>query len=88
MDTPALPPSVDSALERLRGAGLRGWVVGGALRDLLRGVEARDFDIVVDAPLSRAADALPGSILIDAAVPVVLLRGSPRIELTALRGGA
>jgi tRNA nucleotidyltransferase (CCA-adding enzyme) len=88
VEPPALPSAVDSALIRLRAAGLRGWVVGGALRDLLLGVEVRDFDIVVNAPVERVAEALPGSIRIGAAVPVVLLRGSPRIELTALRGGA
>lgn len=87
-DLPALPPAVAAALARLRGAGLRGWIAGGALRDLLLGLPVRDFDVVVDAPLGRTASALPGSILIDAAVPVLLLRGEPRIEITRLRGGA
>jgi tRNA nucleotidyltransferase/poly(A) polymerase len=88
VETPALHPSVRAALARLHAAGIRGWVVGGALRDLLLGLDARDVDVVVDAPLERAAAAIPGSIRIDAAVPMVLLRGSPRIELTAFRGGA
>ncbi len=76
------------ALRRLHESGVRGWVVGGALRDLLSEVEARDFDLVVDASLERAAEVLPRSRRIDAAVPFLLLRGSPRIELTSLRGGA
>lgn len=92
MDAPAhsveLPPAVAAVLERLRAAGLPAWLVGGALRDLLRGAPARDFDLAVDAPLDAVARALPGSVRIDAAVPVVLVRGIPRIEIAPLRGGA
>ncbi len=90
MKPPVLPPAVESALARLRGAGVRAWLVGGALRDLLRGAPARDFDLVVEGPLQRAADALSGLgwVSIGGAVPVVLLPGPVRIEVTGFRGAA
>ena len=94
MKPPVLPPAVDAALARLRGAGVRAWLVGGALRDLLRDAPARDFDVVVEGGLEGAARALSSggagvrSVSIGGAVPVVLLPGPVRIEITAFRGTA
>ena len=47
--------------EALRGAGFGGYVVGGAVRDLLLGIRPKDFDVATDArpeqvkPLFRRA---------------------------------
>jgi tRNA nucleotidyltransferase (CCA-adding enzyme) len=83
----AIPPEVVSLCERLREHGKRGWVVGGCVRDLLRGVPASDWDI--------ATDARPGEVrrIFARVVPTgikhgtvtVLLHGRP-YEVTTLRG--
>lgn len=86
-----LPDEVRATLEKLRAAGLRAWLVGGALRDALRGVHARDFDLVVEPSLERARAALPEALPIGAHRPILLLAGpggGPRIEVSGLRGDA
>lgn len=45
----AIPRPVVALCERLREKGRRGWVVGGCVRDLLRGARAKDWDIATDA---------------------------------------
>lgn len=91
MDVPTLPDRVQSVLARLEGAGLRPYVVGGALRDLVLGRPVHDFDLVVDAELSEVAAALPDSVTIHAQLPIVMVPpdpGSPRIEIGRFRGDA
>ncbi|MBO7341312.1 MAG: polynucleotide adenylyltransferase, partial [Clostridia bacterium] len=44
-----LPEYVTRVLDTLRGAGHRGYLVGGSLRDLLRGVTPHDYDMTTDA---------------------------------------
>src|SRR5216110_2589775 len=57
----AITPSAAKVCTALREAGFSGYVVGGAVRDLLLGIEPKDFDIATDArpeqvkPLFRRA---------------------------------
>src|SRR5947207_9051437 len=57
----AISPSAAKVCTVLREAGFSGYVVGGAVRDLLLGIEPKDFDIATDArpeqvkPLFRRA---------------------------------
>ncbi|MBK8252668.1 MAG: CCA tRNA nucleotidyltransferase [Polyangiaceae bacterium] len=44
-----VPSNVLDICKRLREKGKRGWIVGGCVRDLLRGKEAKDWDIATDA---------------------------------------
>ena len=44
-----LPEYVTRVMDTLKNAGHRGYVVGGSLRDLLRGVTPHDFDMTTDA---------------------------------------
>ncbi len=44
-----LPAYVTCVMDTLRDAGHRGYVVGGSLRDLLRGVTPHDYDMTTDA---------------------------------------
>ncbi|MFH1153102.1 MAG: CCA tRNA nucleotidyltransferase [Pseudomonadota bacterium] len=46
-----IPPRVHDLLEALRGGGFTGYLVGGAVRDLLLGKTPGDLDLVTDAPL-------------------------------------
>jgi len=44
-----VPAGVRSVLERLLASGHEGWLVGGGVRDLLRGREPKDWDVATDA---------------------------------------
>jgi len=72
---------------RLRDAGRRGWIVGGCVRDLLRGQEVSDWDIATDARPDEVtklfARVIPTGI--DHGTVTVLVRNVP-YEVTTLRG--
>src|SRR5438046_6028877 len=74
-------------LRTLRAAGKQAWLAGGAVRDLLRGKGAQDFDV--------ATDALPEQVvkLFPKVVPtgmqhgtVTVLTGQHDVEVTTFRG--
>jgi tRNA nucleotidyltransferase/poly(A) polymerase len=85
------PPAVEQAFAALERAGLRSFVVGGAVRDRLLGRPLRDVDLFVDADPESVLRALPGAIRIEGANPVLLLRTAPgerALEITTPRSGA
>ncbi len=45
-----VPPAVLAIAERLRSRGHGAWIVGGCVRDLLRGVPVADWDVATSAP--------------------------------------
>ena len=45
-----ISPNALRVLYRLRDAGFMGFLVGGCVRDLLLGLEPKDFDVATDAP--------------------------------------
>ena len=45
----SIPEDVLGICRRLREKGKRGWIVGGCVRDLLRGAPAKDWDVATDA---------------------------------------
>ena len=49
MERPNMPESVSMVLNRLLGAGYDAYVVGGALRDMLLGRAAHDWDVATSA---------------------------------------
>lgn len=63
--TVALPREAPShaarVLDALEAAGHEAWIVGGWVRDALRGVEAHDVDICTSAPWELGRDALVGA---------------------------
>src|SRR5438309_5816786 len=74
-------------LRTLRAAGKQAWLAGGAVRDLLRGKPADDFDV--------ATDALPEQVagLFAKVVPtgiqhgtVTVISGEHKVEVTTFRG--
>lgn len=76
-----------AVLRTLRGAGKQAWLAGGAVRDLLRGQGAEDFDV--------ATDALPDEVtgLFPRVIPtgiqhgtVMVLSGDHKVEVTTFRG--
>jgi len=82
-----VPPDVRGICSRLRERGKRSWIVGGCVRDLLRGAAAKDWDI--------ATDALPAEVLATfrKVIPTGLAHGTVTVlvrgehyEVTTLRG--
>lgn len=47
--TLAVPSDVVALCTKLRDGGFEAWLVGGAVRDLLRGASAKDFDLATSA---------------------------------------
>ncbi len=82
-----VPEDVLGICRRLREGGRRGWIVGGCVRDLLRGAPAKDWDV--------ATDARPEEVIrmFRKVIPTGLQHGTVTVvqrgvhyELTTLRG--
>lgn len=68
---PAIPSAVRAVHERLVGAGEEALLAGGAVRDLLLGRPAHDFDIATSATPERVAGLFPRTVLVGAQFGVV-----------------
>lgn len=83
-----LPPQVHTALDRLAAAGWDAYVVGGAVRDALRGCAAGDWDITTNAEPAQVERIFAGERLIETGLKhgtvTVLLGGLP-LEITTYR---
>ncbi len=62
LDRAAVPRAIREILRRLQGAGYRAYVVGGCVRDLLRGVPVSDWDIATSARPDRVLAIYPHAI--------------------------
>ncbi len=76
-----LPASAAAAVEvvaKLRSAGHRAYLVGGAVRDLLLGLPPGDWDVATDAAPARVQALFPQTHAVGAAygVIIVVLRGT------------
>ena len=82
-----VPEDVLGICRRLRERGKRGWIVGGCVRDLLRGQPAKDWDVATDARPEEVTAAFRKVIPtgIQHGTVTVLVRGVP-YEVTTLRG--
>jgi tRNA nucleotidyltransferase (CCA-adding enzyme) len=82
-----VPEDVLGICKRLRERGKRGWIVGGCVRDLLRGAAAKDWDVATDA---RPDDVIG---MFKKVIPTGLQHGTVTVvrrgvhyEVTTLRG--
>jgi len=73
-------------VRRLKGAGYEAWLVGGCVRDFLRGVEAGDYDIVTSASPEAVQAIFPRTVPIGVRFGIVLVieQGHP-YEVAAYR---
>jgi tRNA nucleotidyltransferase (CCA-adding enzyme) len=82
-----VPDDVLDICRRLREKGKRGWIVGGCVRDLLRGGAAKDWDVCTDARpeevVSFFRKVIPTGI--QHGTVTVVLKGV-HYEVTTLRG--
>jgi len=56
-----IPPEVQRILDALQGTGFEAHVVGGCVRDLLRGVEPQDWDVATSATPDKIQKVFPKS---------------------------
>jgi tRNA nucleotidyltransferase (CCA-adding enzyme) len=82
-----IPEDVLGICRRLREKGKRGWIVGGCVRDLLRGAKAKDWDVATDARPDEVVGMFRKVIPtgIQHGTVTVLVRGV-HYEVTTLRG--
>lgn len=82
-----LPPSVATVLARLAADGAEAVLVGGCVRDLVRGERPTDWDVATNAPPEQVAAAFPGSSWANrfGTVTVRPQDGSPPVEVTTYR---
>lgn len=82
-----VPEDVLGICRRLREKGKRGWIVGGCVRDLLRGRPAKDWDVATDARPDEVVKmfrkVIPTGIQHGT---VTVLIGGTHYEVTTLRG--
>lgn len=83
-----LPPQVHTALDRLAAAGWEAYVVGGAVRDALRGCPAGDWDITTNAEPAQVERVFAGERLIETGLrhgTVTVLLDDLPLEITTYR---
>src|SRR5512132_3084200 len=86
-DASAVPQDVMAVLRALRAAGKQAWLAGGAVRDLLRGRSAQDFDVATDALPAEVVGLFPKVIPTGAQHgTVTVLSGEHKVEVTTFRG--
>src|SRR3954468_13125527 len=84
------PPSFhEDALEvvrRLRDAGHVAYFAGGCVRDMLLGIEPKDYDVATDAPPEKVRRLFSNTQAVGAAFGVILVRlGGSQIEVATFR---
>jgi poly(A) polymerase/tRNA nucleotidyltransferase (CCA-adding enzyme) len=82
-----LPPAVAAILAGLRAAGAEAALVGGSVRDLVRGDRPADWDVATSAPPEAVAAQCPGATWENpfGTVTVRDAAGGPGIEVTTYR---
>ena len=87
VDLAAVPRDVLDLCERLRSQGKRAWIVGGCVRDLLRGSGANDWDVATDARPNELLRIFPRAIPTGIEHgTVTVVKDKHHYEVTTLRG--
>src|SRR3954468_21771481 len=82
----ALSPSAAKVCTVLREAGFSAYVVGGAVRDLLLGIEPKDFDAAPDAPPAQVKPLFRRALIIGRRFRLVhVMLGSETVEVSTFR---
>ncbi len=84
----SLPKDVNEILNKLESAGYRADIVGGPVRDLLRGVEPHDFDITTSATPEETKAVFAGERIIETGIKhgtVSLIKNGEQYEITTYR---
>ena len=82
----AISPATAKVCAALRGAGFSGYVVGGAVRDLLLGITPKDFDVATDARPEQVRPLFRRAIIIGRRFRLVhVMLGPETIEVSTFR---
>ncbi len=83
-----IPSGAEYILKTLTGAGYEAWLVGGCVRDLLRGVPPHDWDICTSARPEETEACFAGRRIIETGLQhgtVTILEGGEAYEVTTYR---
>ena len=80
-----LPAPVIAVLRDLAAAGHEASLVGGCVRDLVRGVEPGDWDVATSAPPDAVAALFPDSTWVNPYGTVTVRSGPMTVEVTTYR---
>jgi poly(A) polymerase/tRNA nucleotidyltransferase (CCA-adding enzyme) len=76
-----IPKEVKSVLEKLEKAGYEAYIVGGCVRDFLRGVEPADWDVTTNAKPEEIQKVFPDSFYENNFLTVTVRTGSKDLKL-------
>src|SRR5688572_33296062 len=75
-----------AVVRRLREQGHEAYFAGGCVRDLLLGLEPKDWDVATDAPPGRVRELFTNTQAVGAAFGVILVRhGKSVVEVATFR---
>ncbi|WP_312266643.1 polynucleotide adenylyltransferase PcnB [Neisseria sp.] len=87
IDAGMLSFAAEKVVTRLQQAGYEAYVVGGAVRDLLLGIEPKDFDVATNATPEEVRKVFRRSRIIGRRFQIVhVMVGPETIEVTTFRG--
>src|SRR4051812_2857988 len=82
----SISPAASKVCAALREAGFSGYVVGGAVRDLLLGIEPKDFDIATDARPEQVKPLFRRALIIGRRFRLVhVMLGPETVEVSTFR---
>ncbi|HEY8657031.1 MAG TPA: HD domain-containing protein [Candidatus Limnocylindria bacterium] len=81
----AVPADVTRVIDTLIGAGHEAFIVGGCVRDALRGVDPRDWDVATSAQPEEIQRLFKRSLYTNRFGTVVVSSGTHEIEVTTYR---
>lgn len=85
----ALSPAARRVCTDLQGAGYQAYVVGGAVRDLIAGIEPKDFDVATSATPEQVMAVFRRARIIGRRFRIVhVMFGRETIEVTTFRGAS
>ena len=85
---PNIPAPAEEALRALEAAGFEGFLVGGCVRDLLRGDAPNDWDITTNALPQQVEAVFSGARVIETGLKhgtVTVLQDGMPLEITTYR---
>jgi poly(A) polymerase len=86
LPTESIDPNAMDIIEALQERGFKAYLVGGCVRDLLIGLEPKDYDIATDARPNQVRQCVNGAYVIGKRFRLVLVkRGLQQYEVTTFR---
>lgn len=80
-----VPADVSKVVERLQAAGHQAYIVGGCVRDALRGIEPSDWDVATSATPEEIQVVFRRSLYTNRFGTVIVRAGEKEIEVTTYR---